>query len=380
MKDVRVPCVVSVVVAALAACTDPESATDLQPEGPPMILQVRLTEKYLDSANTPRARTVFAFGTHDDAEPEEEHPVTTAVAAANALRIVMDELLVGNHLEEIQCRAIIDDDNFGRVPVGATPDDIADCSVSNDLLRQRCAASKRTAVCLCARPAGCSRAAEMIPQGEPVGVEDRNEDGAADDTRFIAGSVGIQCGATAVPIHLDNSYWNPSGTQNAPADGGFDALGPAIVLAPQGPLPTGATCGLTFGQAVVDKQGERVCAPPNGDSETGCEAGELAAFSFGVEPLAIDPGFRDGDTGVSRASISLTASAPVALASLANIQFAPALAGAVTYAVNATSIQATFATPLASRTMYTVTIPVTVTDTFGQPLPAVKTFRFTTGG
>ena len=68
---------------------------------------------------------------------------------------------------------------------------------------------------------------------DPVGILDVNQDGAADDTRFIAGAVGIKCGAIDVPIDLDNSYWNPSGDQNEPAMGGFDALGPAIVLAPR---------------------------------------------------------------------------------------------------------------------------------------------------
>lgn len=345
-----------------------------------MILQVRMIERYLDSANTPRTRTVFAFGTHPEAAADEQHPVATAVAAANALRLVMDELLVGNNLEEIQCRGIIDEDAFGRVPLGATPDDIADCSVSTDALTQTCPASKRTGVCMCARPEGCFVAGTMIASGQPVGVEDRNEDGSADDSRFIAGNVGITCGPHTVPIHLDNSYWNPSGTQNKPADGGFDVLGPAIVLAPDGPLPTSTTCGLTFAPSIVDKQGERVCAPANGDFTKGCTGGDLTAFSFGVEPLTMATAFRDGATGISRTSIFFTINVPVDLASLSGIQISPAPAGAVTYtAPNATSIQATFATPLDPLTVYTLTIPVTVTDTFGQALPAARTFSFTTG-
>ena len=50
----------------------------------------------------------------------------------------MDELLVGNALEEIACRAVVDDDAFARVPLGATPDDIAKCTVAQDVLKARC--------------------------------------------------------------------------------------------------------------------------------------------------------------------------------------------------------------------------------------------------
>ncbi|HWU88806.1 MAG TPA: hypothetical protein VN253_16180, partial [Kofleriaceae bacterium] len=46
-----------------AACTDTDSATNLNPEGPPMIRQVRLVEHYLDSSMIERTRRVFAFGT-----------------------------------------------------------------------------------------------------------------------------------------------------------------------------------------------------------------------------------------------------------------------------------------------------------------------------
>src|SRR6185503_14798536 len=81
------------------------------------------------------------------------------------------------------------------------------------------------------------------------------------------------------------SYWNPSGNQQKPAQGGFDALGPAIVLVPLDSLPTGSECGLTFSPDVVDKDGNQICAPPDGDITQGCTPGDTSAFRFSIQPL-----------------------------------------------------------------------------------------------
>src|SRR5262249_38267255 len=118
---------IACVLASLtvAACTDLDSATNLNPEGPPMIRQVRLKEKYQDATGvlTDRAAPVFAFGTHPQITgPDEAHAVTSATAIGNKLRVIMDELLVGNYLEQIECRAPVTTDGaFDSVPIGATP-------------------------------------------------------------------------------------------------------------------------------------------------------------------------------------------------------------------------------------------------------------------
>jgi hypothetical protein len=374
-----------------AACTDTDSATDLNAEGPPMIRQVRLTERYLDSAMVERTRRVFAFGTHALAFSEEVHPVQTAVASGNGLRVVIDELLVGNNLEELQCRGVVDDDahpTFGRVPPGADPDDVARCAAENDALKSTCKGSDGASVCICRRATGCLRGVAMVPEGEPVGVQDANLDGSADDMRFIPGAAGIQCGAISVPLSYETNdvgsrtYWNPSGDQNRPAMGGFDVLGPAIVLVPLGPLPTSLRCGLVFSEAVVDKQGIQVCAPPDGDIAAGCTPGDVGAFTFGVEPLAIRPNsFVDGAMNVSRIiTLIFAPNAPVDATTVAGIQIAPAPPGTATItAPLGTSIRIAFAMPLAAQTEYSVTLPTTITDTYGQPLPEAKTYRFTTG-
>lgn len=380
-------------IAALAlasACSSSDSFTDLNTDGPPEILQVRLRESYRDSTSRLLDRRVFAFGSHPMATDEDAHPVSAATASRQQLRIIFDELLVGNMLEEVACRAPVDDDAFDVVPLGATPDDIAACAVPNDSLAGSCGGPR--AVCLCHLDAGCGDHAK----GEPVGVLDVNQDGAADNTGFRRGAVGVRCGDIDVPIDLDMSYWNPSGDQQVPAKGGFEALGPAIVLVPRdGVLPTNRTCGLTFASDVVDKQGEAVCAPPMGrpsdctttlkgaDCEAGlvCSPGDVTAFSFKVEPLRIDFTPADGATGVNPAdAIYGNANTRLSAASLAGITIT---GGAVvpSFTVTAslpTQVKIDFTAPLAAATTYTLTIPVTVTDTFGQALLAPIVIHFTT--
>jgi hypothetical protein len=376
---------------ATAACTTDSSATDLHPEGPPMIEQVRLVEIAPVAGDPRAAQTVFAFGTHPLATADDAHPVGNAAAEGNRLRIIFDELLRGNNLEEIQCRAVVDEDAFARVPIGATPDDIARCAIEQDALASRCPGSNPLSVCICRNAAGCAvtrpdRTVELVAQGDPVGVSDVDRDGAADLTRFIAGAVGITCGTIDVPIDTGSSYWTPSGSQQKPTQGGFDSLGPAIVLVPQNPLPTGATCALRFASDVVDKDGIGVCAPPDGDITAGCTPGDTAAFKFTVESLVA---FASSavSTGQSRTDgVTILFNAPVDIASVAGITVTEAPATSYTQfmvvagqAADQIVIRWTAIGGLAAGTQYTVTVPTTVTDTYGQPLEQSTRFTFTTG-
>lgn len=379
-----------VALVLFSACSDTDSFTDLNPDGPPEILQVRLEETYLDSTQRFVERRVFAFGSHPMASDAEAHPVVTASASSQQLRIVVDELLVGNTLEEVECRGPVDDDAYDAVPLGATPDDIAACAVASDSLAVSCGGPK--AVCLCHRDGGCGG----VTRGQPVGVLDVNQDGAADNTGFRRGAVGIRCGSIDVPIDLDMSYWTPSGNQQVPAQGGFEALGPAIVLVPRGgTLPTSTPCGLTFSSDVRDKQGNVVCAPPAGRSRdcdptlggAACQAalecaeGDVSAVAFSVEPLRFSVSIADGAVGVGPADeIVGNANTSIAPTSLANITLTDGTASPA-FTVTAsfsTQFKITFATPLAAATTYTLTVPTTVTDSFGQGLPAPIVVHFTT--
>lgn len=407
----------------VAGCSETESRTDLNPEGPPMVRQVRMFEKYMDGA-IEKSRRIFAFGTHELAEAEEQASlrpggmVTSAAAlngvSVNALRVIMDELLVGNHLEEIACRGPVDNDALSRVPIGATPEDIARCANPDDVLPSTCPASDPHSVCICNLDTGCLVGSKIVEKGKPVGVLDIDMDGAADETRMIEGAVNIRCGSgfnINVPLDLDLSYWNPSGDQNRPALGGFDALGPAIVVTPANALPTNVECQLAFADgsdrfldnqgaplpAVVDKQGEKVCTPPLGDIAQPCaSAGDMSAFKFKVEPLVLIQGsstIADGLTGVNRnigmpggSQIDLLFNVPLAATSLSAITFNPALPAGATISIvgmgtNARTVRITgpMDTLLNANTQYTVTISTALTDTYNQPLPQQIVINFTTG-
>ena len=411
--------VVVLLALGVGACTNTESATNLNPNGPPMIEQVRMWERFTDATGTTSTQRVFAFGNlppiPPDYAPVLEHPVTSAVAAgppAQSLRIIMDQLLLGNYLEEVQCRGVVDTDAFSFVPVGDTPDDIARCCVASDALTETCPGSNPKSICICKLEAGCGG----VAFGDPVGILDVNQDGAADNTSFIEGAVGIQCGDPSnpinVPIDRDNSYWNPSGNQQVPAMGGFDALGPAIVLTPlgigtppNGALPTNVTCGLTFSSNVVNDANVQVCAPAGGRPAdcTGnldefevsgtlgycpqtCTPGDVSAFTFTVEPLSITvQGINNGDVGINRTDdVIAQANSPLDPTSLSELQVfengVPYNQFVVTLPMPTTPhITWTNPTGLDANSMYTITFPITVTDSYGEGLPAAVTINFTTG-
>ncbi len=369
---------------AVAGCTTYESETDLNPEGPPMVRQVRMKETFSNPGSTSTSeRRVFAFGTHPMASEAEAHPVMSATASGNGFRVIMDELLVGNHLEEIACRAPVDTDAFARVPLGATPDDVARCSAAQDILPRTCGGEN--AVCLCDNDAGCTVGVTMVAKGAPVGVLDINQDGAGDETRLIDGAVTFRCGALTVPMDLDASYWNPSGNQQVPAMGGFEALGPALVMLPQRGLPTNVTCQLEFGADVVDKQGLAPCTPLGGNIEDGCTPGDTTGFTFKVEPMSFENAPPNMATGVSKTTqVVLLANTQLDMTSVTTSTVvvtttAPAVVPTYTLSVMMNrNITITFAAPLTGSATYTVTLTTGVKDSFGQPLPTPYVITFTT--
>jgi hypothetical protein len=212
---------------------------------------------------------------------------------------------------------------------------------------------------------------------------------------MMPGAVGIKCGSIDVPIDLNNSYWNPSGDQNVPAMGGFDALGPALVLVPDHPptamtvpqfLPTNTMCNLVFDASVVDKSGIKVCAPPDGDVHKDCMPGDVSNFSFRVEPLALDANhtsIQNNDTGVSRVDpVELTMTAPVAASSLPAVTVLEGTTNFTAFTVTQPvpdHIKLTWTSGLAANTTYTITLGTGLTDAYNQAVPMPSTITFTTG-
>jgi Big-like domain-containing protein len=246
-------------------CSEGDKSTELHPEGPPLITQVIVKEHIegVDDDGNPFASddARLAFGTHPDVSPQEDDSTVESALALTGpgqqrIRIVVDELLRGNNLEEIQCT----DGSFSRVPLGTTPDDLVRC-MGTDL--RNCTGD------------------HVVCAG--VGILDSDSNGTVDQTQFIDGVVTLTCDDAAVPLALDRTYYQPSGNQLLPASQGLNGLGPAIVVAAGENLRPRSTCRIAFGADVVDKDGNQICAPPGGDLDGSCSPGDVSLISFQVE-------------------------------------------------------------------------------------------------
>jgi len=386
------------------ACSTPDSPTELDPEGPPMVREVFMVE----AANCPGGSSscqALAYGTHPTAVEQgiKRKVLAAAPITGQKIRVVIDELLVGNYLEEIACNAIVDTDQYQSVAPGTTPDDIAGCATAPDVLPTSCPADGEHSVCLCQNANGCSVAGGTTPFGQPVGILDEDDDGTSDDTQFVAGAVGIRCqgvsGAIDVPMDLQASYWQPSGNQQVPAAGGLNALGPAVVLVATHGLPTSSTCQLVFSDNVTDKVGNTVCAPKWGADgapdildywppEVPCDPGDTTDVTFGVDvlrttgslPTEGSVNFARVKSGQTYAEFTMNFNAAMAPSSFANATLTPDPGGALTALIGSSekSVLIRVEGGLGIQTAYTLNVPAP-TDYYGQPLGNALTIHFTSG-
>ena len=418
-------------IVLMTACLDTASKTDLYPQLPPMLFQVRGEQAFVGSQGNVVDTEVFSFGTNPNATSlDTPNPSTLTMAAVKQhFRLIMSDLLVGNYIENVECR----DGTYQFVPVTATPDDVAKCCVAQDVLPLLC--TGENAMCFCQNQAGCeaqqiSGPPILVPFGSAVGVMDLNQDGAADATQFRQGAVEIVCTGMVsglvhnVPLNLggasdpDGSYWDPSGDQQEPAEGvpsPFDFLGPAIVVVPQdfgtggnvisAIMPTSSKCTFKFSPEVVDKKGEQPCAPVGGFGGSGvnaadlhCTPDDMSAADFVTEPLfftlqyaPLSPTLQGGPLtqgetipAASVITISTSDSMPVDANSIFNIQllegsavtrrFVHALPGS-----DERRVIPTGSAGLDGSATYTLKVPSTVTDTFGEPNVQPINLTFTTG-
>lgn len=368
----------------LGGCGESDKSTELRPEGPPTVMQVFVRE--LVTTTDPNGNTItrnliqLAYGDHPDIDQDADNRQVTAALAdtRQKIRVVIDELLVGNTLEEIACA----DGTWTRVPIGATPDDIAACAGPLEVIQQTC--TGEFAVC-------------VGPDG-PIGVLDENEDGASDDSRLIEGVITLVCGGVEIPIDRQLSFYQPSGNQQIPAGAGLNGLGPAIIIQPTQGLRTGSACGIEFDDSIVDKNdGLPICAPTANPLESNdCALGDTSAISFTTEPLRVtgtNPtdgqamvGLTQGTTG--NATIVAQFNAPIDPASAVGSVVVLADGVEVTGLPDATvsTDDPTFVNQVIPGgydpvTEYTVTLVSGdngIKDQFGGVLPEDYTFSFTT--
>ena len=240
--------------------------------------------------------------------------------------------------------------------------------------------------------------------------------------------VSLVCDDQDIPLSQTKSFYNPSGNQLLPAvpdiNNAILGLGPALVLFPaaddaivggtsvgaQTGLPTGSTCTLKFRDEVVDKDGNTICAPENGDIHASCTSGDTSKISFSVEPLyptvdghspslkGLDDGSGmglDGRTNVPARNAGPDAANPtdfVAYLSF-NANLDPdVLAAAITLSTGGTAVagvtlsnadspslvQLTVPGGLTDDTAYTLDIGTALTDVWGGALPQAISVSFTT--
>lgn len=366
--------------ALSASCDAPASKEDLNPAGPPMVRQVLVTERVNLNGSDRILAGQLAFGSHEAKFfQNDDGQVQTAIAlGAQEIRIILDELVRGNSLEEMACA----DGTFSRIPDGTTPDDVAKCAGPEDSLL------KCTKVCINA-------------DGKPVGVLDENEDDAADDMRMIDYNpdpdvtelgVTLVCDGVAVPLDPDFSFWSPSGNQTFPSNPilGFRGLGPAIVLKPRANigLRTGAACSITFRPEVVDYDGNQVCAPEGGSISNSCDNGDTSRLTFSSEPLKLV----SAAPADMSANVALGASAFILTAFNGNID--ATTIGAITLTANGvdvpinpvpqeddkTSVVTMLGRDFEPDTEYVLTVSTELKDLLGGSLAAPATVTWTTEG
>ena len=394
------------VLALVAGCAADEPKGQLIPGGPPSVLQVFMNEmgvadlqlaygcgdtlanpEFFDpddpskplplpacagadigACASPEGRPRTVCQERHQIAPEDDGKVDNAVAypgmgGGQKIRIVMDELLKASTIEQFVCACAMDD--MGAINKAGCPDPAI-------------WASKDRSLC------DDNAATDAV---ETSRFADRNLDGVPDDAVLLPGIVTIACTdpTTGMPVprtyqNLEEDGWyNPSGNQQLPIDGSgapsWEGLGPALVITPNGGLPTGSDCTLVFDPSIVDK-----------NDNMPIKTDQYGALSFTTEPLYVRSTTpANNAVNVNRAIARITAALNVPLepGSVANMTVADAagmpVAGTAALAGNMTSIEWAPAAPLAATTRYTVTVGANVADSFGARLKTDYVIMFTTG-
>lgn len=374
--------------AASISCDAPKSKEDLNPAGPPMVRQVLVTERVIIN-DAPRVlEGQLAFGTHaNEFFEDDDGTVTTAISlGAQEIRVIVDELIRGNTLEEVACA----NGTWSRIPNGTTPDDIAKCAGPVDAI------ANCTKVCLDAD------SENEIPDGTPLGVLDADDDSAADTFRMIDYSnnpdpmvnelgVSIDCDGTLIPLDPVASFWSPSGNQTFPSNAtlGFRGIGPAIVLKPLADvgLRSGADCTVRFRAEVTDYDGNPVCAPTGGLPAEGCSGGDTSKISFNTEVLAVSNSVPAADA----VNVSLSASGFILLAFNANLDAStvaaitltaagvPVVINPVVQVDDLSSVIIMLDDDFLPDTAYALTISTELKDLLGGAMTVPTVINWTTG-
>lgn len=378
-----------IAATALGACTSADEKAALIPEGAPEIKQIFMTEKKGNAAELNLGFGCGDVGTIDcstlpddlpgqlccewqqwstgvDGNPDTvrmDGSITEAVIAGQTIRIIVDELLRGQTIEQFRCACSANEAGDGGCPNG---------------------------IVAALDPTFCDNdpATDINENGR---FADQNQDRVPDDTLLLPGIVQVDCDNATMPWvnGINEGWYNPSGSQQVPINTNtgnpeWTAIGPAVVLQPEA-LPTGSTCTLHFNdmamvqtpageQAVLasrDKEGNVIPAPDG--------------FTFTTEIMkltAVQPA-NNASNVAPDVSPTVTFNAPIAAASVTGVTLTETAGGAAvdgtaSVGTDGRSWQFTPSAPLAVSTGYTITITTSLTDKFGAPFPEQLTRSFTT--
>lgn len=266
------------------------------------IRQVLVTERVVVNGAPRVLQGQLAFGQHDaEFFADDDGIVVNAVllagilAVAQEIRVIFDERLRYNRLQEFACN----DGSYSRVPDDVTNADFINCLNATD------------------QYSNCSNICIDPDTQVPIGLLDQDENGVVDAARMIDYNpdpditelaVSLICDEVSVPLDRRFSYPQSTGSQTFPSDAtSFRGLGPALVLRPMAAtgLRGGATCTIEFRDEVINYNGDRVCAPTDGLPSESCTPGDTSRISFGTEPLKVVNSVpADGATGVALSSSS----------------------------------------------------------------------------
>lgn len=377
------------VVLGASACTTKDEKAALVTEGPPVIQQIFMTEKKGNAAElnlgfgcgdvgTVDCTIVYddnaqqlccewqAWSTGVDGAPDPirmDGTISEAVIAGQTMRIIVDELLRGQTVEQFRCACSANDAGDGGCPngiVAALDPTFCDNDPSTDI-------------------------------NENGRFADQNQDRVPDDTLLLPGIVQIECDRASMPWvnGVNEGWYNPSGSQQVPINTNtgnpeWTAIGPAIVLQPAA-LPTGSNCTLSFNQMTMVKTpgGTDMMVPAARDKDgEGVPAPE--GFTFVTEVMKVVGSMpMNNAQNVARDVVpSITFNAPIAPGSITGVTLTAggvAVDGTATVGTDGRSWSFTPVAPLAPATQHTITVTTTLTDSFGAPYPDTVTRVFTTG-
>lgn len=360
----------------VSGCSSLDSITDLDPAGPPKIVQVFVLDSDAEDY-------VLAYGIHRDlnrcgfdkdqcsegftcdtstGDPQKTNAdhcvdssghqpgVEAATASGASIRIVSKELLNPETVEQFVCAC------GAGCPAGKDFSLKPDCGVCGD------------------DPA-------TMTFDETGKCVDLNDDGLPDLTTLLPGVASVTCGTLLTyATDIGDGYYYPSGFQLPTSQVGYAGLGPAIVLNLQVDLPTNADCTVAIDPKVHDKEGNSFAAPDRPVTFHTEALAVPAGTGFGSAPaksaknVAVDIksvtiGFNSTLKGstVTASSVKLTEKGG---ADVAAVGPPTVMAG--------THIVLPLTAALKAATTYTVTVAATVTDSYGQALPAAVTYDFMT--